>query len=363
MPIRQVRPSPLLDLPIEILLMIADILDTRDVSSFVRTARRYADILDSHLYQCARTHICADGNSVLGWAAKRNQASIIRKILSKTKDAPIPLEEKSRALCLAAEAGTNCIIKLLVDAGADISSAIDMGEGQTSTALQLAAGKGHETVIHMLLGMGADIAVINSGQETALHYAARGGQESVTRLLLEKGADVGALTMNRETALHYAALFGNEAVVELLLEKGVDLEATSSDGQTAIFYAFGSGSPCNESVLNLLLAKGADVSVSERFRHMKPLLLAAEDGNEWAVRSLLANGANVMDRDILGHTTLHIAAESGNEAVVKLLLEKGADVSAVAVEEDDTPLNFAESSGHEAVVRLLEEAATQGVNN
>ncbi|KAK4926362.1 hypothetical protein LTR66_016353, partial [Elasticomyces elasticus] len=349
MPIRQVRPSPLLDLPIEILLMIADILDTRDVSSFLRTARRYAGILDSHLYQRSRTHICVDGNSVLGWAAKRNQASTIRKILSKTSDAPIPPEKKSRALCLAAEAGTNCIIKLLVDAGADPSSAIDMGEGQTSSPLQLAAGKSHESAIHMLLAMGADIAVTNTTQETALHYAARGGQESDTRLLLEKGADEAASTTNRETALHYAALFGNEAVVELLLEKGVDLEATSSDGQTAIFYAIGSGSPCNESILNLLLAKGADVSVSERFRHMTPLLVAAEDGNEWAVRSLLANGANVMDRDILGHTALHIVAESGDEAVVKMLLEKGADVSAVAVEEGDTPRNFAESSGHEAV--------------
>ncbi|KAJ6142477.1 hypothetical protein N7471_001930 [Penicillium samsonianum] len=293
MPISQVRPSPLLDLPIEILLMIADILDTRDIGSFLRTARRYASILDSHLYQRARSHICADENSVLGWAAKRNQAPVIRKLLSKTRDAPIPLEAKSKALCLTAEAGTHCIIELLVDAGADLSSAIDMGRRPTCSALQLAAGNGHETAVHVLLGMGADIAVTNSFQETALHYAARGGQESVTRLLLERGADVAALTISRETALHYAVLSGNEAVVKLLLEKGVDLEATSSDGKTAIFYVFGVKSPSSESILNLLLAKGANVTVSERFRHLTPLHLAAQDGNEWAVRSLLANGANV----------------------------------------------------------------------
>ncbi|KAJ5090296.1 hypothetical protein N7532_008980 [Penicillium argentinense] len=363
MPIKQVRPSPLLDLPIEILLMIADILDTRDVGSFLRTARRYASILDSHLYQRARSHICADENSVLEWAAKRNQAPVIRKLLRKTRDAPIPLEAKSKALCLAAEAGMHCIIELLVDAGADLSSAIDMGRSSTCSALQLAAGNGHETAAHILLGMGADIAATNSIQETALHYAARGGHESVTRLLLERGADVAALTIERETALHYAVPSRNEAVVKLLLEKGVDLEATSSTGHTALFSVFDVESSCSESILDLLLAKGANVAVSEPSRHLTPLHFAAQDGNERAVRSLLANGADVMDRDYLGHTALHIAAESGNEAVVRMLLEKGADVSAVAVEEDDTPRNFAKSNGHEAIARLLEEAATLRLKN
>ncbi|KAJ5273297.1 hypothetical protein N7478_008422 [Penicillium angulare] len=363
MPIRQVWPSPLLNLPIEILLMIVDILDTRDVGSFLRTARRYASILDSHLYQRARSHICADENSVLGWAAKRNQASVIRKLLRKTRDEPIPLEAKSKALCLAAEAGTHCIIELLVDAGADLSSAIDMGRRPTCSALQLAAGNGHEIAAHVLLGMGADIAATNSNQETALHYAARGGQESVTRLLLERGADVAALTIERQTSLHYAVLSRNKTVVKLLLEKGVDIEATSDAGQTALFGAVGFENSGSESILNLLLAKGANVNVSERFRNLTPLHFAAEDSNEWAVRSLLANGANVMDRDSLGHTTLHIAAESGNEAVVRMLLQKGADISAVAVEEDDTPRNFAEWSGHEAIARLLEEAATQRVKD
>ncbi|CAI7577051.1 unnamed protein product [Penicillium bialowiezense] len=344
---RQVWPSPLLDLPIEILLMIADDLDTRDIGSFLRTARRYASILDSHLYKRAHSHICADGNSVLGWAAKRNQAPVTRKLLRKARDAPIPLEAKSKALCLAAEAGSHCIIELLVDAGADPSSAIDMGRGSTCSALQLAAENGHETAADLLLKMGADIAATNSIQETALHYAARGGQESVTRLLLERGADVAALTNSRETALHYAVLSRNEAVVKLLLEKGADLEATSFTG---------------ESILNLLLAKGANLNVSETYRQWTPLHMAAQDGSEWAVRSLLANGANVMDCDDLGHTALHIAAESGHEAVVRLLLDKGADVSAVAVEEDDTARNFAEANGHEAIVKLLDEAATQLVN-
>ncbi|OQE16272.1 hypothetical protein PENFLA_c028G01282 [Penicillium flavigenum] len=363
MPIGQVRPSPLLDLPIEIILMIADILDTRDVGSFLRTARRYARILDSHLYQRARSHICADENSVLGWAVKRNQAPVIRKLLRKTRDAPISLEAKSKALCLAAEAGTYHLIKLLVDAGADLSLAIDMGRSSTCSALQLAAGNGHEIAARVLLGMGADIAATNSIQETALHYAARGGQESVTRLLLERGADVAALTTSRETALHYAVPSGNEAVVKLLLENGVDLEATSYTGQTALFYAIGFENSGSESILNLLLAKGANVTVSDPYRHLTPLHFAVEDGNEWAVRSLLANGANVMDRDFLGHTTLHIAAESGNDAVVRMLLEKGAEVSAVAVEEDDTPQKYAEWSGHEGIARLLEEAATQHVGN
>ncbi|KAJ5817488.1 hypothetical protein N7447_007496 [Penicillium robsamsonii] len=73
------------------------------------------------------------------------------------------------------------------------------------------------------------------------------------------------------------------------------------------------------------------------------------------------DGANVMDRDYLGHITLHIAAESGTEVVVSIFLEEGAEVSAFVVEEDNTPRNYAESNGHEAIIRLLDEAAIQRV--
>jgi ankyrin repeat/protein kinase domain-containing protein 1 len=152
--------------------------------------------------------------------------------------------------------------------------------------------------------------------------------------------------------------------VKLLLEKGVDIDAISSTGHTALLSVFDTESSLSESILNLLLAKGANVTISESSRHMAALHFAAEDGNEWAVRSLLGNGANVMDSDYLGYTALHMAAECGNEAAVRILLDKGADVSAVAAEdEDETPRNLAECNGHDAIVRLLEEAATQRLKN
>lgn len=356
--------------------MIADILDTQDVSSFLRTARRYANILDSHIYQRARSHICAGETPVLEWAAKRNKASVIRKLLRKTNDAPIPPEVKNKALCRAAEAGMHHIIEILADAGADISSPIFMGWGSTSSPLQLAAENGHETTALVLLRLGADIHATNSYQETALHYAAGGslrttppgGKEAVVRLLLERGADVAALTEGGEAVLHHATLSKSETIVKMILEKGVDLEVISVAGRTPLFWALGcvydvENYDKQAAILNLLLAAGANVNVSEPYEHNTPLHYAAKNGNEWAVRLLLAYGANVENCDVFGHTALHFAATSGNEAVVRMLLEKGADISVFSVEEDETPRNYAKARGHEEIVRILDEAAAQRVKS
>jgi hypothetical protein len=128
---RQAATSPLMHMPNEIFFIIANFLDTEDVNSFLRTSRLLASILDLHLYERARSHLCHDEKSVLEWAAERDQAPIIRKLLSRTKDAPIPPEAKGKALCLAAQAGMHCAIEILVAAGADASSMIYTGRKAT----------------------------------------------------------------------------------------------------------------------------------------------------------------------------------------------------------------------------------------
>ena len=70
------------------------------------------------------------------------------------------------------------------------------------------------------------------------------------------------------------------------------------------------------------------------------------------MRQLLEKGAAVEAKDGVGRTPLLWAAKNGHEGAVRQLLGKG-----VAVEAKDgdgrTPLLWAAEKGHEGVVRLL----------
>ncbi|RMJ28287.1 Ankyrin repeat protein [Aspergillus sp. HF37] len=309
-----------MDLPNELLILTAAFLNARDISSLQRTTHRLATLLDSQLCERARSHICADGAPVLIWAAKRGKAPLIRKLFRNAG-----MHRKSEP---------------------DPSVVMGREANSIDRALQVAAGNGHENVVRLLLELGANVAATDSEGETALHAAAGGG---------DMGINAAAARADGE-AVDSPVSSGHETVVRLLLEKGADVQAALGAGETPLHYASSSG---NITILNLLLDGGASASSVEHYRESTPLHFAALYNNEWAIKPLLENSADVMDQDFVGHTPLHFAAENGNIEAVRLLLEYGADATASVFDEpDQTPLYYAEGNDAPgAVVNILREAA------
>lgn len=125
------------------------------------------------------------------------------------------------------------------------------------------------------------------------------------------------------------------------------------------------------------------------------LLVAAEQGNLFAVTNLLDKGHHVDSTDEEGVNALHSAAANGNENVVRLLLSRGASLEARTIygwtalmlasyyghftvcwillqhkadihvngELGSTALDCAARSGHVQIVALLIEADGQQVRN
>ncbi|KAK2756295.1 hypothetical protein CKAH01_05816 [Colletotrichum kahawae] len=122
-----------------------------------------------------------------------------------------------RPLQMAVECGYLDLIKLLLDAGADINALAAQSHG--ATALQLAAIKGYLGVAKMLVDRGADVnapGATDEGGRTALEGAAEHGRIDTVMYLLSQEVetnDKGRLSYLR--AIRYAELEGHMVVAKL----------------------------------------------------------------------------------------------------------------------------------------------------
>ena len=110
-----------------------------------------------------------------------------------------------------------------------------------------------------------------------------------------------------------------------------------------------------------------NVNTADRDGHT-PLIIAAREGKDEAVRDLLHRGADLEARSNKGKTALHYAAANGHAEVIKILLQQGADVDA-RDRDGHTPLMLAANYGcNECVANLLDfnadiQAKTMSGNN
>lgn len=303
-PAKEHPPTHLLDLPNELLLIIAESLldtppDTSSLNSLLQTNRRLAFLLTPRLHKLAFLDR-PDGTPALHWAALSGYVSLADLLL--TEIAPELLARRNsvgqNALHVALEQvspdGDFAIISSLIHHDIPINAQNATGE----TALQLAVLKGYEPLVKLLLAKGADITILDAKGQTVLHVATRNwgncGSTAVATLLLDAGINIDVRNHLGETALHKAVLFAHTSMV------------------------------------SLLLARGAITSISDNWWGGTPLHWAADMGKSDIGKLLLAAGAQVSARDFFkGGTPLHWAAKRLNEEMLQLLLRNGADLDLV----------------------------------
>ncbi|KAM6478238.1 nacht and ankyrin domain-containing protein [Trichoderma sp. SZMC 28011] len=221
-------------------------------------------------------------------------------------------------LSMATEKGNEAVVKLLLNAGAEVN----LKDYDNQAPLFYAAETGKEAVVKLLLNAGAGVNLKNDYNQTPLFYAAATGRKAVIELLLDAGAEVDSKNHDNRTPLSWAAERGKEAVVKLLLNAGAEVDSKNSYNQTPLFYAAGTG---KEAVVKLLLNAGAEIDSKDN-DDMTPLSWAAAKGKETVVKLLLNAGAEVNLKDNGNRTPLSWAVEYGNESVIKLLLDAGAEI-------------------------------------
>jgi len=137
-----------------------------------------------------------------------------------------PCWHRSDPMWWAAWQGQVPWARALLESGCDVNKKV----GSTSTtALVYAVGAGYPAVVKILIDAGADVNVVD-GTGTALCEAAYKGYTVIVAMLLKAGADV-----NLCYPLHASLacpIEGNETCVFMLIQAGADIDKLDDRGRT-----------------------------------------------------------------------------------------------------------------------------------
>ena len=336
-----------------------------------------------------------DGATALHWAAHWDDLEIAKALVRAGAPVDAVNDYGVTPLALACTNGSNSMIELLLDAGADAN---DRANGQT--VLMLAANTGRVEAVRTLLAHGAEIdATEPENGQTALMWAVAEGHTDVVKLLIARGANVQARSRSGFTPLLFTARedHGLE-MARILLANGADLNETALDGSGVLLVATVRGHP---ELIAFLLERGADpnaddagytplhwvsgiwrttltgdngvlvssgewgkaggLPVEERLELVKLFLAYGADVNARITRNPPRFGFSVNREKLAGATPFLLASMSAHVPVMRLLLASGADPS-LTTPDNMTPLLMAAGLGRvPGETRSSEQMALEAV--
>ncbi|RSL89785.1 hypothetical protein CEP51_001065 [Fusarium floridanum] len=305
------------------------------------------------------------GRTPLLAATSNGHEAVARHLIEAGARVNIEDTNSETPLIMAAKDGRISMVKLLLNAGADIDA---KGWYYGMTALSLAAAKGHTDIVEFLLQNNAAADLVDETGRKALAWAIEEGHDDIVELLANQetdadstGADKEGVTSETllsaypnvnagsdEDRLGWAFEQGHVSVIKEILEQATDLEHRDETGRTPLVLAASEG---HIELVKLLLDKNVEVDSKDK-EGRTPLSYAAENGHMDVVTLLLDNGADLHSEDDQEMTPLTVAALRGHEEIVSLLLEKGADPNHWDG-NGFSPLLHAASEGHLEIVSML----------
>jgi len=222
------------------------------------------------------------------------------------------------------------------------------------TALIVAAQGGHLGVVKMLVEAGADVLAVDDEDSTALLSAIKGNYGAVAMYLVEHGANPNDIFIDEKKKSHNllmdAIMVNNTDFAVLLVNKGANISYADDDDVTVTTQAAFQGMV---EVVAALIGKGADLTTANK-EGINPLIAAASEGRMDVVKLLVEVGKvdlNAKDKD--GTNALMAAAVRGHKEVVAYLVGKGVDVNSQNV-DGHSALMFA-YNGKNQVQTLLDK--------
>jgi len=378
------------------------------------------DLVDRLIKAGAKVNVRNDyGSTPMSEAAVNASTAVIDRLLKAGANAESANADGQTALMVISRTSNVEAAKLLLKAGANANAVEKFHE---QTALMWAAAEGQPAMVKVLVDAGAQVDArsrVNnwerqvtaearaiarpSGGLTPMLYAARQGCLECVKILAEAGSDLDLGDPDNVSPLLMATLNGRWDVAAYLINKGANIDKWDWWGQSPLYAAADmntlphGGRPDRPSadettslqVIQLLLQKGANPNLQLKllppFRSLgadrgvdgmltigtTPLLRAAKAMDAPAIELLLKHGANPNLTNLRG--MLPIVAASGVGSIdadtrgwyttedvqqraiasLDLLLKAGGDVNVVDPQRGWTLLHGAAFWGWNDLVKYL----------
>lgn len=226
------RPTP---------LMVASERGCLEIVRLLLDAGANADVADDHK------------RTALMFASSSGNADVAGLLLDRGANVNAGPHTPLMCACAGKHAGSKGYretVKLLLARGADVH-AVDPEYG--TTALLRSIFSNDVEIVRMVLDAGADVNAATKDGETALMGAAV-GKLDIAKLLIERGANVDAQNSSGDTALIRAVSQDHTEIVRVLLDAGWDIDARNRVGKTALSIAIDRG---NTEIAEILRARKA----------------------------------------------------------------------------------------------------------
>ncbi len=262
------------------------------------------------------------------------------------------MENDSEAIFQAVKQRNLQAVEARITAGGDANLCSESGWA----LLHGAALYGTPDMVRILIDAGADVQVAEKHRgKLPIHIAAMNGDVETTMLLLAAGADINDKDQNGETALTLAAFEGKLMYARCLVEAGADVRIVGKLGKQALYWAAGHG---DVEMARLLVEAGADINAPDANHGFRAIHIAASGRHAGMVEWLVGRGADVDATDENGMTALrHVVMDSwdfDNDEVLHALVKAGANPEAID-NGRETPMTAAIGSARTALLAAIAE--------
>jgi ankyrin repeat protein len=318
----------LFDLPAEIVLLFASLLDHSDITRLVQTCRYAQRLLTRTLYAIG----C---KTALLWAVAKNKKQTAKNALRFGRP---KLPVLFRALVGAAQLGNVEITELLLNHGAPTELEFEREGGQPPAGL-------------FFFDEGPS-------KDSPLVAAIVADYPEIVSLLLDRGARTDVADRHGWLPLHHAChQHTTQSCVSLLIAAGANVHARSWDGTTAGELAAGEGS--NASALSSGILRALLTATNGR------ILADRTTSGESIARHVISNGDGECQRLVLEFgmplmpaispsELLLAAATVGDEGFVSEILEqRDLDVQGTTDLEGNNAPMLAAKHGHSSVFQTI----------
>ncbi|CAM9569774.1 unnamed protein product [Scytosiphon promiscuus] len=270
-------------------------------------------------------------NQELGWALQTGSLKRVDRALKDGADVNGFGTDLPPPIVGAARLGHVDILKLLIDRGAKLETALCTTDSEGPAfllgvrAVHAAVEGGRVGALRLLLRAGADPNSSTAGGATALMLDSVQEVSAATRLemmdaLLSAGADplLGNKNQRGWKPIHYAARRGETLLMKkLLLSAPTTLNALDADERSPLLLASHYG---HEDTVSFLLSAGASKARNVKTNLCAALFAAVHQGKEKVVRVLLDEDFEAAGGLFVIPGTMAFCVERDNGLILQMLL-------------------------------------------